>query len=71
MPAEAIRYVNNIATFLYGGNVDALCLKCAFCNAVYHVHYSNAEINRIRECRALAADRINAEHPDHRRSILL
>ena len=71
MPAEAIRYVNNIATFLFGGNVDSLCLTCAFCGAVYHVHYSNAEINRIPDCRTLAKDRINRQHPDHERSILL
>ena len=71
MPAEAIRYINNTATFLYGGNVDTESLTCAFCGAMYHVHYSNAEINRIVDCRTLAVDRISAEHPDHRRSILL
>ena len=71
MPAEAIRYINNIAAFLFGGNVDSLCLTCASCGAVYHVHYSNAEINRVLDCRTLAKDRINAQHPDHERSILL
>jgi hypothetical protein len=71
MPAEAIRYVNNVATFLYGGNVDGLSLTCSFCFAEYHVHYSNSETGRLLDCRTLAASRINAEHPDHERSILL
>jgi len=71
MPAEAIRYVNNVPTFLYGGNVDGMCLTCSFCDAAYHVHFSNSESKRIPDCRTLAAARINAEHPHHERSILL
>jgi hypothetical protein len=71
MPAEAIRYVNDVATFLYGGNVDGIHITCVCCDAAYHIHYSNSEVNRISDCRTLAASRINAEHPNHERSILL
>ena len=71
MPAEAILYQKNIPAFLYGGNVDAVCLKCLYCEEEYHIHYSNSERGRLPDCRTLAADRINAEHPDHERSILL
>lgn len=71
MPAEAILYIDNTAALAYGGNIDALCLKCSFCGAAYHVHYSNSETNRIGDCRTLASSRIDAEHPRHERSILL
>ena len=71
MPAEAILYVNNVPALIYGGNIDSRCIACVFCGVSYHVHYSNSEINRIADCRTLAEDRINAEHPHHERSILL
>jgi len=71
MPAEAILYKNNLPTFLYGGNTDSVLLTCLFCGAEYHIHYSNSERGRIPDCRTLASDRINAEHPNHERSILL
>ena len=71
MPAEAILYVNEVPAFLYGGNVDAVRLTCTDCQTAYHVHYSNSEIKRIADLRTLAASRIDAEHPQHQRSILL
>lgn len=71
MPAEAILYVDNVAVLIYGGNVDPKRLTCSFCGAVYHVHYSNSEANRLADCRTLASSRIDAEHPRHERSILL
>jgi hypothetical protein len=46
-------------------------LTCSACNAEYRVHYSNSEIKRIADCRYLAGVRINDEHPQHERSILL
>jgi hypothetical protein len=71
MPAEAILYVKDVAALVYGGNIDPTRLTCSSCGAVYHVHYSNSEVNRIPDCRTLATARINAEHPLHERSILL
>lgn len=71
MAAEAILYRNNQPALLYGGNTDALALNCLYCDVEYHIHYSNSERARVADCRTLAADRINAEHPDHERSILL
>jgi hypothetical protein len=71
MPAEAIQYVNKEPVILYGGNVDSVLLTCSACAVEYRVHYSNSEIKRIADCRNLAETRINAEHPQHERSILL
>jgi hypothetical protein len=71
MPAEAIRYVNKIPAILYGGNIDTVFLTCSSCDAEYRIHYSNSEIPRLADRRYLAEARINAEHPDHERSILL
>ena len=71
MPAEAIRYVDKAPAIVYGGNVDSVLLTCSSCKAEYRVHYSNSEIPRLADCRYLAGVRINDEHPDHGRSILL
>jgi hypothetical protein len=71
MPAEAIRYVNKIPAISLKGNIDSGLLTCSACDAEYRIHYSNAEIPRIADLRYLAGVRINAEHPQHERSILL
>ncbi len=71
MPSEAIRYENNLATVRYPGNVDSMALTCSSCKAEYHIHYSNSESARLADCRYLAEKRINAEHPEHERTILL
>jgi hypothetical protein len=63
--------VDKTPAILYGGNVDSVLLTCSACNAEYRVHYSNSEIKRIADCRYLAGVRINDEHPQHERSILL
>ena len=71
MPSEAIRYVNKLPAFAYGGNIDSVLLTCSSCDAEYRVHYSYSEFPRLADRRYLAEARINAEHPHHERSILL
>jgi hypothetical protein len=71
VPSEAIQYVNNLPAISYGANVDVQPLQCEFCDAKYHVHYSNSESPYLLDKRYLAKQRITAQHPEHERSILL
>jgi len=71
MPAEAVRYINNVHALNDGLQADLQRLVCGQCDAEYRVHYSTSESGRLEDHRYLAAERITAEHPLHSRTILV